>query len=129
MVVMGAPIAFNLEYLLQLIALTIESKLIIVYGAIVCAILLIKAEIKSPRQAGRSQREFLIEFTTRIMTALEFLIAADLIKTIIRPTFESLSVLANIVAIRVTLTFVLSRELHNSKQQSIDVRQGQQQDN
>jgi uncharacterized membrane protein len=93
---------------------------IIVYGAIVTIIFLIKAEAKSVRQAGESQYRIKQKFTTRILTGLEFFIAGDVLKTIINPTLESLAVVGAIVAIRAALTYLLNRELKDERERDED---------
>ena len=79
-------------------------------------IFLIKAEAKSVRQAGQSQYRIKQQFTTRILTRLEFFIAGDVLKTIINPTLESLAVVGAIVAIRAALTYLLNRELKDERE-------------
>jgi len=50
-----------------------------------------------------------------LLIALEFLIAADIIRTVIKPTLEELGILGAIVAIRVVLSYFLNREIgHNA---------------
>lgn len=46
-----------------------------------------------------------------LLIALEFLIAADIIRTIIKPTLEELGILGAIVTIRVALSYFLHREI------------------
>jgi uncharacterized membrane protein len=46
-----------------------------------------------------------------LSVALEFLIAADILKTAIAPTWEDIGQLAAIVGIRTVLNFFLHREL------------------
>jgi uncharacterized membrane protein len=47
-----------------------------------------------------------------ILLGLEFLVAADIIRTVaISPTLESVAILAGIVLVRTTLSFVLELEL------------------
>ena len=102
-----------LRSFLQPISLALEliGVAIIVYGAIVTVIFLIRIERKSVLQAGHSQYRIKQQFTTRILTGLEFFIAGDVLKTIINPTLESLAVVGAIVAIRAALTYLLNREL------------------
>ena len=102
-----------LRSFLQPISLALEliGVAIIVYGAIVTVVFLIRTERKSVLQAGRSQYRIKQQFTTRILTGLEFFIAGDVLKTIINPTLESLAVVGAIVAIRAALTYLLNREL------------------
>lgn len=101
------PIALGLEY---------AGVAIIVYGAIVSLALLVKAEYRNTMQAGTNQYTFKQQFTSRILTGLEFFIAADVIKTIFSPTLESLTLVAVTVGIRAALTFLLNRELRHEEE-------------
>ena len=98
------------------LALELTGVAIIVYGAIVTVIFLVKQERKNIRQAGESQYQIKQQFTTRILTGLEFFIAGDVLKTIINPTLESLAIVGAIVAIRAALTFLLNRELKEERE-------------
>ena len=98
------------------LALELTGVAIIVYGAIVTVIFLLKQERKNIRQAGESQYQIKQQFTTRILTGLEFFIAGDVLKTIINPTLESLAIVGAIVAIRAALTFLLNRELKEERE-------------
>ncbi len=52
---------------------------------------------------------------TYILFGLEFMIAADIIHTFIRPTQEDLIVLATIVAIRTVISYFLGREVDEAR--------------
>lgn len=43
--------------------------------------------------------------------SLEFLIAADILKTLITPTLQEISILGSIIVIRIALNFFLEREM------------------
>jgi len=43
--------------------------------------------------------------------ALEFLIAADIIATVIHPKFEEIAILASIVVIRTMISYFLEKEI------------------
>lgn len=101
------PIAVGLEY---------AGVAIIVYGAIVSLALLVKAEYRNTMQAGTNQYTFKQQFTSRILTGLEFFIAAYVIKTIFSPTLESLTLVAVTVGIMAALTFLLNRELRHEEE-------------
>ncbi len=107
-----------IKSVLEPISLTLEliGVAIIVYGAIVTVVFLIKQEKNSVRQAGQIQYKIKQQFTTRILTGLEFFIAGDILKTIINPTLESLAVVGAIVAIRAALTYLLNRELKDERE-------------
>jgi uncharacterized membrane protein len=111
-----------LSAILQPISLALEliGVAIIVYGAIVTVIFLVKQERKSVWKAGHSQYQIKRQFTTRILTGLEFFIAGDVLKTIINPTLESLAIVGVIVAIRATLTFLLNKELKEERERDRD---------
>ncbi len=101
------PVALGLEYI---------GVAIIAYGAIVSLTKLIKAEYRNTTYAGTNQHTFKQQFTSRILTGLEFFIAADVIKTIFSPTIESLTLVAVTVGIRAALTFLLNRELRHEEE-------------
>lgn len=92
------------------IGLEIIGVIIIIYAAIITLGFLIKAEIRNRRQAGNDQHETKIQFTTRLLTALEFFIAADIIKTILSPDAMTLLIVGVTIAIRAVLTFLLHKE-------------------
>jgi uncharacterized membrane protein len=48
-----------------------------------------------------------------LLLGLEFLIAADIMRTIAQPTLEQVTVLAIIVAIRTVLSFFLTRDIEH----------------
>ena len=45
------------------------------------------------------------------MLGLEFLIAADIIRTIVKPSLEELAILGSIVVIRTVINYFLGKEL------------------
>ncbi len=98
------------------IALEIIGVIIILYAASITLILLVKSERKSPKQAGHGQHEIKLQFTTRLLTALEFFIATDIIKTIASPEPMSLLVLGVTIAIMAVLTFLLHKEQKTQKE-------------
>ncbi|NLI73927.1 MAG: DUF1622 domain-containing protein [Euryarchaeota archaeon] len=50
------------------------------------------------------------KLTTRIIFGLDFLIASDVVLSVIVPTLEELTRLGGVVLIRVILTFLISKE-------------------
>lgn len=53
-----------------------------------------------------------------LVLSLEFLLAADIIRTAVAPTWEDIGKLAAIAALRTSLNYFLERELHNEANQS-----------
>ncbi len=64
------------------------------------------------RRTGDAYRRFREQLGRSILLGLEFLVAADIIRTVaITPTAQSVAVLAGIVAIRTFLSFSLEVEI------------------
>ncbi len=51
-----------------------------------------------------------------LLLGLEFLIAADILETVFKPSLEQLGILAGIVIIRTVLNYFLNKELAHIKQ-------------
>ena len=121
-----------IEQIIEPISLGLElvGVAIIVYGALVSLAFLIQVESRDRKQAGLNQHSVKQQFTSRILTGLEFFIAGDVLKTILNPTLQSLEVVAVIVAIRAALTFLLNRELRQEEavrrasQRGLDAAEG-----
>ncbi len=95
--------------------LEITAVAFVIYGAILSTVFLVKGEIKNPRKTGKEEHGILIQFTSRLITSLQFLIAADILKTIASPTFEHMLQLGFVVGLRTVITIVLNRELLRQK--------------
>lgn len=52
-----------------------------------------------------------LAFSRYLVLALEFMLAADLVATAVRPTWNDLGILAIVALIRTTLNFFLQREM------------------
>jgi uncharacterized membrane protein len=88
---------------------------IIIWGVIKGLAALLLAEFHIFRKGDRKEEEseervrFGIGF--HLILGLEFLVAADIILTIVEPTLEELAILGGIVAIRIALAYFLGREI------------------
>jgi uncharacterized membrane protein len=90
------------------------SKVIDGVGVVVIVIgLLIAAGLfLAQRDRSDAYRTFRQQVGKAILLGLEFLVAADIIRTVaVAPTFESVGVLALVVAVRTFLSFTLDVEL------------------
>jgi uncharacterized membrane protein len=83
------------------------GAILIVYGGIRAIISILEVEIFKKASNYNSIR---IDFTSKIVLALEFFIAADLIRTVIQPDLNEVIVLAVIVAIRTVVGYSLDKE-------------------
>lgn len=95
-------------------AVEIVSFAIMIYGALLAVILFLKNEF------GRFNGKYNLEAVNKIrsdfgyyiLLGLEFLIAADIIQTILKPTSQELLELGGIVVIRILLSYFLNREIN-----------------
>lgn len=86
---------------------------IIVWGALLTMFRLIKLELKRLKYKTVYRKRELVRylFASYLILALEFFIAADIIKTVIHPSFEEIAILASIVAIRTVISYFLEKEI------------------
>ncbi len=92
----------------------IIGVVVVGWGVLVGAFLFLRGEING--LARRNIQDVPLE-TIRfyvgrhLLLGLEFLIAADIMRTIAQPTLEQVTVLAVIVGIRTVLSFFLTRDI------------------
>ena len=108
---MGVCLKTVFEYLY--ITIGTFGVAIIVWGVVLTVYRLLKLEFsrlqhKSIYRERESVRHL---FASYLLLALEFLIAADIIVTVIHPTFEEIAILASIVAIRTVISYFLEKEI------------------
>ena len=86
---------------------------VIVWGALLTIFRLIKLELKRLKYKTVYRKRELVRylFASYLILALEFFIAADIIKTVIHPSFEEIAILASIVAIRTVISYFLEKEV------------------
>jgi len=97
--------------------ISVISLCIIAYGSIIGVILFLKNEF------GRINNKYNLEYISIIrlrigyylLLGLEFLIASDIIRTILEPSFQDLAILGGIVVVRTVLTIFLNKEVEEGK--------------
>jgi len=100
-----------LEYIS--LGIGIVGIFIVLWGVVVGLVEFIRAQFA---HLGR-QRELLplekirIDLGRYLLLGLEFLIAADIIRTIVKPSLEEVAVLVAIVAIRTVISYFLNKEI------------------
>ena len=94
------------------IALAIEAAAVIVvsYGAIQALAGVVASAFSRVADEMRG-REIWLRFATWILLALEFALAADLVRTAVAPTWDDISKLAVIATIRTMLNYFLSKDI------------------
>ena len=55
------------------------------------------------------------DFADVMVTTLDFKLAAEILKTVIIKSFDELIILASVFIIRITMTFVLQKEMESEK--------------
>jgi len=97
------------EELIHLLVLFFEfvGGILIIYGGIIATG---KVFLLETGRKPYSYNRIRLELTGKIVFGLEFLIAADILETIISPTQEELVMLAVVVIIRTVLGYFLEKE-------------------
>lgn len=85
-------------------------------GAIVIIVGVIRTLVQYVRRRLRLDVECLTGMRSQLVPSLvmglDFQLAADVLKTAISPTWDHILVLAALIGLRITLNFLLERELH-----------------
>jgi uncharacterized membrane protein len=94
------------------IALAIEAAAVLVvsYGAIQALAGVVGSAFSRAADEMRG-REIWLRFATWILLALEFALAADLVRTAVAPTWDDISKLAVIATIRTMLNYFLAKDI------------------
>ena len=92
--------------------------LVVLYGVVKATIRFFYAEILQlqGKDGASLQSRIRVGLGKYLLLGLELIIAADIIETIISPSLDELLILAIIVAIRTVLSFFLSREIKEVKE-------------
>ncbi len=106
-----------MEFVLPL--LKALSILIIIWGVLCAAIRLVGMEIKvlQGKQYKRDAAVIRQHLGYYLLLALEFLIAVDVIETLMHPDWKELGVLAGLVVLRTVMSFSLHWELKEGEKE------------
>lgn len=104
-----------IAHYLNLIAtgISIISLAIVTYGTLIAVIAFIRNEIGrfTGTYSGLNIRRLRATFGTYLLLGLEFLIASDILKTVLEPGLNELAILGGIVVLRTVLSVFLNREI------------------
>ncbi|MFW6056260.1 MAG: DUF1622 domain-containing protein [Chloroflexota bacterium] len=91
----------------------IAGVVVIVWGVILGIGKWAQIEIQFLRHRHSSRQKLLLrqQLGSSLLLGLEFLIAADVIRTVVQPSLEEVAVLGGIVAIRTVISYFLHREM------------------
>lgn len=101
---------------LIILALNIFSILVLAWGVILAAKDFFKSEFTTKSRITITKENNFIKSVlgSYILLALEILIAADIIESIIRPTFEDILKLGILVLIRTLISYFLHKEIEDA---------------
>jgi uncharacterized membrane protein len=90
---------------------------IIVWGALLGAVGFIRAEFARLRgRADAAVNETVrVRFGSYLLLGMEFLIAADIMQTVFKPTLTDVAILGGIVIIRTVISYFLNRDIAASR--------------
>ena len=96
----------------EIVALLIQAGavLVVTFGSAQALALAAAAVWQGAADAQRG-REIWLKFATWILLALEFALAADLVRTAVAPTWEDIGKLAVIATIRTMLNYFLAKDI------------------
>ena len=101
-----------------ILLLNLFSILILVWGVVVAMFDFIRSEISmnSRLEIAKQNNQIKNYLGSYVLLGLEVLIAADIIDSIINPTFNDILKLGIVVIIRTIISFFLHREINESDQ-------------
>ncbi|HPD47168.1 MAG TPA: DUF1622 domain-containing protein [Anaerohalosphaeraceae bacterium] len=88
---------------------------VICWGVLVSLVRFMGLEIDNVRGADICSRREMLRHSlgSYLLLGLEFLVAADITKTIVTPTLQQVAILASVVGIRTVLNYFLTREIRS----------------
>ncbi len=91
----------------------IAGVLVIVWGVLLALVKWVLVEIQYLRHKHAVRQKLLLrqQLSSSLLLGLEFLIAADVIRTVVQPSLEEVAILGGIVAIRTVISYFLHREM------------------
>ena len=95
---------------LLILAMSTVAVLVLICGVIKATVKFVKNEISHADKAS-VLRTIKNEQGAYVLFSLEILIAADIVESIIKPTFEDIGKLAALVVIRTVISYFLGKEI------------------
>jgi uncharacterized membrane protein len=109
------------EYTVIALEIIITIIIIIIVGITLANLFKIMVSSLINKEEKEKQREYLGQLVRRmlrgLLISLDFLVAADLLKSILVPSLTELIILAFVVAIRIVLSWSLSKEIESYARQ------------
>jgi len=110
-----------IEYTVIALEIIITIIIIIIVGITLVNLFKIMVSTLINKEEKEKQREYLGQLVRRmlrgLLISLDFLVAADLLKSILVPSVTELIILAFVVAVRIVLSWSLSKEIESYARQ------------
>ncbi len=92
-------------------SISIISLIIVIYGAIIafCAFIHNESRRFTGKYSFTATRELRADLGTYLLLGLEFLIASDILKTVLEPSLNELAILGGVVILRSILSIFLNK--------------------
>ena len=105
-----------LAYWAEHVALIVDSIAIgiVAFGAVEAFVRLLQPVFDWPPDAGW-RRTIWVDFGMWLLLGLQFALAADIVRSIIAPTWDDLGFLAAIAAIRTFLNYFLEKDIEEAR--------------
>ena len=97
------------------VVLDLMGALIVIYGSLQAFASVLKLESGSKKKF-HPYENIKRTYVQKLILALDFFVAADLLKLVAMPTMEEIFLIAIIVVIRTVLNYSLSKEIHLHKE-------------
>src|SRR5690348_5610737 len=112
----------SLEYLIRpyvgylTFGIDIAAGIIIAISAATALFAFFRILRKSPKEQTQDKETIRLRLARGLLLALDFEVGSDILKTILVPSANELSILAVVVAIRIILSWSLSKEIDRHKE-------------
>jgi len=95
------------------LVIALAGMMIVIWGAVLTVVEILKMERRYIRgeKVIRKRNALRHSLGTYLLLGLEFLVAADIVRTVIHPTIQEVAVLGAIVLIRTVIAFALDKEM------------------
>jgi uncharacterized membrane protein len=108
----ATPLEQHFNLIASYVALIVEcgAVFVVAFGALQAIVGLFRV-IVSGQATGSAGREIWLRFATWILLALEFALAADIVRTAVAPTWNDIGKLAVIAVVRTMLNYFLAKDI------------------
>jgi len=107
-----------LDWVVRAIYLSISflGALVVIWGVLEAMIRFFRAKVRTPVSDHVRENEAIRQqLGAHLLLGLEIFIAADIISSVVSPSWDKVGILAAIVAIRTVLSYFLRREVRQTK--------------